>query len=34
MQCGQCKLTPQSFIPTLAATFEQTIIIIGQIHDH
>ena len=25
MQCGQYKLTPQSFMPTLATTFVQTI---------
>ena len=24
MQCGQYELTPQSFMPTLAATFVQT----------
>ena len=34
MQCGQYKLTPQSFMPTLAATFVQTILFIVQIHDH
>ena len=34
MQCGQYKLTPQSFVPTLAATFVQTIILIGKTHDH
>ena len=34
MQCGQYKLTPQSFMPTPAATFVQTIIVIGQTHDH
>ena len=28
------KLTPQSFMPTLAATFVQTITFIGQTHDH
>ena len=25
MQCGQYKLTPQSFMPTIAATFVLTI---------
>ena len=30
MQCGQYKLTKQSFMPTLAATFVQTITFIGQ----
>ena len=34
MHCGQYKLTPQSFMPTLAATFVQTITFIGQTHDH
>ena len=34
MQCGQYKLTLQSFMPTLAATFVQTIISISQTHDH
>ena len=34
MQCGQYKLTPQSFMPTIAATFVQTIIFIGQTYDH
>ena len=34
MQCCQYKLTPQSFMPTLAATFVQTITFIGQTHDH
>ena len=34
MQCGQYKLTPQSFMSTHAATFVQTIIFIGQTHDH
>ena len=34
MQCGQCKLSPQSFMPTLAATFVQTITFIGKTHDH
>ena len=34
MRCGQYKLTPQSFMPTFAATFVQTIIFIGQTHDH
>ena len=33
MQCGQYKLTPQSFMPTLAATFVQAIIFIGPTHD-
>ena len=34
MQCGQYKLTKQSCMPTLAATFVQTITFIGQTHDH
>ena len=34
MQCGQYKSTPQSFMLTLAATCVQTIIFIGQTHDH
>ena len=34
MQCGQYILTPQSFMPTLAATFVQTTKCIGQTHDH
>ena len=34
MQCGQYKLTPQSFMHTLAATFVQIITFIGQTHDH
>ena len=34
MQCGQYNLTPQSFMPTLVATFVQTIIFIGQTRDH
>ena len=35
-QCStvNIKLTPQSFKPTLAATFVQTITFIGQTHDH
>ena len=35
-QCSavNIKLTPQSFMPTLAATFLQTIMCIGQTHDH
>ena len=33
MQCGQYKGTPQSFMPTLAATFVQTIKFIDQTHD-
>ena len=34
MHCGQYKLTPQSFMPTLAATFVLTITFMGQTHDH
>ena len=34
MQYGQYKLTPQSFMHILAATFVQTIIHIGQTHDN
>ena len=34
MQCGQYKLTPQSFMPTLETTFVKTIICIDQTHDH
>ena len=34
MQCGQYKLSPQSFMPTLAATYVQTITFISQTHDH
>ena len=35
MQCGQYKLTLQSFMPTLAPTFVQiAITFIGQTHDH
>ena len=34
MQCSQYKLSPQSFMPTPAATFVQTITFIGQTHDH
>ena len=34
MQCGQYKLTPQSFMHILAATFVQTIIYVCQTHDN
>ena len=34
VQCSQYKLTPQSFMPTLAATFLHTIKYIGQTLDH